>query len=307
MRRLRDKIRSGLAKTRQSLASKIEAVVSRASRVDDDLMDELEEALLSADVGLDAAEEILDRVRERAGGSEPGAVRDVLREELVAALSLEQADGGGPEGPPPETGPEVILVVGVNGAGKTTTVGKLAWRFRKEGKKVMVAAADTFRAAATEQLEQWVERAGGEIVRQERGADPAAVAFDALQAARARGCDCLIVDTAGRLHTKANLMEELRKIRRVLGRQAPGAPHRVLLVLDATAGQNALVQAREFGEATGVTGIVVAKLDGTARGGAVVAIARTLKVPVQMLGVGEGPEDLVDFDPREFAEALVAY
>jgi fused signal recognition particle receptor len=204
------------------------------------------------------------------------------------------------------TKPEVVLVVGVNGAGKTTTVGKLAYLWSKEGKKVMVAASDTFRAAATEQLEGWVQRAGGEIVRQDRGADPAAVAFDAYQAAKARGCDRLLVDTAGRLHTKANLMEELKKIKRVLGRQAPGAPHRVLLVLDATAGQNALIQAREFGEATGVTGIVMAKLDGTARGGAVIAIARELKVPVEMLGVGEGPEDLIDFIPEDFVDALLA-
>lgn len=324
---LGDKIKAGLAKTRSGLLSKLEKVIPVGRKVDEDLLMELEDVLLGADVGLSTAEELLQKIRERAGRVTSDEVRDMLRNELVEMLSARPAgsdmgDGGtestgsaqpGTGGAPaasaepaaPEK-PEVILVVGVNGAGKTTTVGKLAWKWSRQGKKVMVAASDTFRAAATEQLDVWVKRSGGDIVRQERGADPAAVAFDALQAARARGFDYLIVDTAGRLHTKANLMEELKKISRVLGRQVPGAPHRVLLVLDATAGGNALVQAREFGVASGVTGIVMAKLDGTARGGAVIAIAKELKVPVEMLGVGEGLEDLVDFDPAQFVDALVA-
>jgi fused signal recognition particle receptor len=323
---LGEKIKAGLSKTRNGLLSKLEKVIPSGRKVDEELLADLEDVLLGADVGLPAAEELLERVRERSGSLTADGVREILKSELVGMLSVATAVAGpaadvaaggtgraepssAPEGrPETPTGvekPEVVLVVGVNGAGKTTTIGKLAYRWSKEGKKVMVAASDTFRAAAVDQLEQWIRKSGGDIVRQERGADPAAVAYDAVQAARARGCDCLLVDTAGRLHTKANLMEELKKIRRVLGRQVGGAPHRVLLVLDATAGQNALVQAREFGEATGVTGIVVAKLDGTARGGAVIAIARELRVPVEMLGVGEGPEDLVDFDAEAFVDALV--
>jgi fused signal recognition particle receptor len=325
---LRDRIKAGLAKTRSGLLSKLETVIPGGRKVDDELLMDLEDVLLGADVGIATAEELLERVREKAGKVTSDEVRGILRDELVEMLSAgpraaseETASEGAEEGGPGKDGayrpagdaatgapekPQVVLVVGVNGAGKTTTVGKLAWRWTGEGAKVMVAASDTFRAAATEQLDVWIKRSGGDIVRQDRGADPAAVAFDALQAARARGFDYLIVDTAGRLHTKSNLMEELKKIRRVLGRQVPGAPHRVLLVLDATAGSNALIQAREFGEATGVTGIVMAKLDGTARGGAVIAIAKELNVPVEMLGVGEGPDDLIDFDAAEFVDALVA-
>lgn len=323
---LGEKIRSGLEKTRSGLLSKLEAAIPAGRKVDEELLMDLEDVLLGADVGVSTVEDLIAVVREKSGSVTSEGVREALRSELIEMLSVKsgalgaRADVGAAPGSPESNGrgapveggdavsagrPEVILVVGVNGAGKTTTVGKLAYLWSKEGKKVMVAASDTFRAAATEQLEDWVKRAGGEIVRQGRGADPAAVAFDAYQAAEARGCDYLIVDTAGRLHTKANLMKELKKISRVLGRQAPGAPDRVLLVLDATAGQNALIQAREFGEATGVTGIVMAKLDGTARGGAVIAIARELKVPVQMLGVGEGLEDLTEFDPEEFVDALL--
>jgi fused signal recognition particle receptor len=333
---LGEKLRVGLAKTRKGFLSRLESILPGGRKVDGALLEDLEDVLLGADVGLSTAEEIIDRVRQSAKGSLTGEeLRGILRTELLAVLSSSR---GGPQGAgypqsqaddpaaglavdssgegsshdplrpqsEPSEKPQVILVVGVNGAGKTTTVGKLAWRLINQGKKVMVAASDTFRAGATEQLDQWVRRSGGEIVRQQRGADPAAVAFDALQAAKARGCDYLLVDTAGRLHTKANLMEELKKIGRVLARLSPGAPHRVLLVLDATAGQNALIQAREFGEATGVTGIVMAKLDGTARGGAVIAVARELNVPVEMLGVGEAPEDLTDFDPEEFVDALIA-
>lgn len=324
---LGEKIRSGLEKTRSGLLSKLEAAIPAGRKVDEELLADLEDVLLGADVGVSTVEDLIEALREKSGPVTSEGVRKALRSELVEMLSVKSADlgtqvgGEAASGPAESHGPgaalegggaaaacrpEVILVVGVNGAGKTTTVGKLAYLWSKEGKKVMVAASDTFRAAASEQLEGWVKRTGGEMVRQARGADPAAVAFDAYQAAEARGCDCLLVDTAGRLHTKANLMEELKKISRVLGRQASGAPDRVLLVLDATAGQNALIQAREFGEATGVTGIVVAKLDGTARGGAVIAIARELKVPVQMLGVGEGPEDLIEFDPEEFVDALLA-
>jgi len=378
------KLKAGLAKTRKGLLSRLEDILPRGRRVDDELLEDLEDVLLGADVGLATTDEILNRIKEKAKGSLSGEdVREILRSELLDMLAVsrkgppdaeqeetsgvtggtyraasqreskdvpadgaraahdeaptrfpgersdgalgERFSGASDKEPPPEgrsgedrgsalggaergtsEKPEVILVVGVNGAGKTTTIGKLAWRLSKRGKSVMVAASDTFRAGATEQLDQWIKKTGGDIVRQERGADPAAVAFDALQAAKARSCDCLLVDTAGRLHTKANLMEELKKIGRVLGRLSPGAPHSVLLVLDATAGQNALVQAREFGEATGVTGIVIAKLDGTARGGAVIAVARELSVPVEMLGVGEGPEDLEEFDPEAFVDALLA-
>ncbi len=301
-------IKEGLARTRNGLLSKLEKVVPAGRKVDEELLMDLEDVLLGADVGVSTAEELLERVREKAKSVTSESVRDILRDELVEMLSATASPRGPAEGDgeAPAEKPEVILVVGVNGAGKTTTVGKLAYKWSKQGKRVIVAASDTFRAGAGEQLDQWIKRSGGEIVMQQRGADPAAVAFDALQAARARDCDYLLVDTAGRLHTKANLMEELKKIRRVLSRQVPGAPHRVLLVLDAGAGQNAISQAREFGQATGVTGIVMAKLDGTARGGAVIAIARELDVPVEMLGVGEGPGDLAEFEAREFVEALLA-
>jgi fused signal recognition particle receptor len=257
-------------------------------------MDALEDALLTADVGLGATELILDAVRADSHGTIGERVeRTITRILLDVPAPLEIT-----------TRPHVVLIVGVNGTGKTTTVGKLARLYQAAGKSVMVCAADTFRAAAVEQLAVWAERAGVDLVRAQSGADPAAVTFDAVSAARARGRDVVLVDTAGRLHTRTNLMAELDKIRRVVGREVPGAPHEVLLVLDATVGQNGLVQAREFMAASGVTGIVLTKLDGTAKGGIAVAIAHDLKLPIRYVGIGEGLDDLLPFDAAAYVDAL---
>ncbi|PZN11994.1 MAG: signal recognition particle-docking protein FtsY [Bacillota bacterium] len=297
------RLRATLARTREQLAGRVRAVV-RGAALDEDLYEELEAVLITADVGVATTQRLLEGLRERVraeGIRDASAVPDLLAEEVRRVLTAVAA-------PPAEPGagekPLVVLVVGVNGSGKTTTVGKLAARYRSQGRRVVVGAADTFRAAAIEQLERWCQRTGAEIVRQAPGADPAAVAFDALQAARARGADVLLVDTAGRLHTRVNLMEELRKTERVLKRLDPSAPHEVLLVLDATTGQNGLAQARHFTEAVGVTGIVLTKLDGTARGGIVIAIADQLGLPVKWVGTGEAAEDLEPFDPDAFVEAL---
>ncbi|MGQ9532632.1 MAG: signal recognition particle-docking protein FtsY [Desulfotomaculales bacterium] len=294
------RLRNGLARTRQSLMGRLEALVGRAARMDEEWLEELEAVLIQADMGAATAASLVEELR-RAVGSRPAGPAEVkarLRERLLARL--------GPDGRTVNLDgqPAVVLVVGVNGTGKTTTVAKLAHLWRRDGKRVLVAAADTFRAAGIEQLEIWARRAGVEVVKQREGADPAAVVFDAVQAARARRADVVIVDTAGRLHTKRNLMEELAKIRRVVAREAPGAPHEVLLVLDATTGQNAVSQARLFLDAAGVTGIVLTKLDGTARGGIVVAIQEQLGIPVKFIGVGEDLEDLQPFDPARFVEAL---
>ena len=297
------KLKAGLARTREQLAGRIRAVVQGAS-LDEALYDDLEAVLITADVGVATTQRLLERLRERvraAGVRDAAAVPGLLAQEMQAML---EAVAAPPARPGAGTAPLVILVVGVNGSGKTTTVGKLAARYRQEGYKVVVGAADTFRAAAIDQLERWCQRVGADLVRQHPGADPAAVAFDALQAAQARGADVLLVDTAGRLHTRVNLMEELRKTQRVLQRLDPTAPHEVLLVLDATTGQNALAQARHFTEAVGVTGIVLTKLDGTARGGMAVAIADELRLPVKWVGTGEGADDLAPFDPAEFIRAL---
>lgn len=298
-----DRLRSGLSKTRLVLNERLARVVGTRRIVDDLLLDQLEEALIAADVGVAASEKLIAQLRE-ALRSVPATsteeVRRILQEQMVALL-----DRGGTPERVLANHPHVILVVGVNGTGKTTTIGKLAHYHRQQGRKVLLGAADTFRAAASEQLTVWAERAGVEVVRTNPGADPAALAFDALNAALARAVDILIVDTAGRLHTKVNLMEEVRKIRRVLDRRLPGAPHEVLLVIDATTGQNGLAQAERFTQATGVTGIVLTKLDGTARGGIAVAICQELGVPVQWVGLGEGIEDLAPFHPREFVEGLL--
>ena len=307
MRSLLDRFRQGLARTRQSFAQGLRGALGRG-RVDDELYDELEQVLLAADVGVAATEELVSGLRARVqetNTTDAAAVEGLLKTEIIALLT--QAAGQSPEiasGERPK--PYVVMLVGVNGAGKTTTIGKLAKREMDAGHKVLIGACDTFRAAAGDQLQAWADRAGVPIVRQRDGADPAAVAFDALEAAEARGVDVLLLDTAGRLHTKTNLMEELKKVHRVIARRTPGAPHEVLLCLDATTGQNAIRQARLFDAAIGVNGLVLAKLDGTARGGVVVAIARELRLPVRLVGIGEGIEDLVPFEAESFAEALFA-
>ncbi len=269
--------------------------------IDDDVWDELEELLISADVGVGTTAKLIGEVKQRAAGEkyDGSQVSAALKEEMVRILSI----------PPLEesnniSSPEVYLVIGVNGSGKTTSVAKLAHKLKKEGKSVLLAAADTFRAAAIEQLKKQGERVGVDVIAHQPGADPGAVVYDALQAARSRQVDTVIIDTAGRLHTKYNLMEELKKVRRVAAKADATAPHEVILVLDATTGQNGLTQARYFTEAVGVTGIFLAKLDGTAKGGIVLAICDELKVPIQLIGVGEGLEDMVTFDARAFVEAL---
>jgi fused signal recognition particle receptor len=289
------RFRAGLARTREALTAKVEDLLGRG--VSESFYEELEETLIQADLGVRATATIITRLRERAGAKTPDALRQALVEILTDALGE----------PAPLTitpAPAVVLVLGTNGAGKTTTIGKLAARLKGEGRKVLLVAADTFRAGAIDQLGVWAERVGVDVVRHQAGADPAAVVFDAAQAAQARHVDVLIVDTAGRLHTKTNLMEELKKVDRVIRRELPGAAVEALLVLDATTGQNGIAQARQFKAALPVTGVVLTKLDGTARGGVVVAIAQELDLPVKLVGFGEGLEDLQPFDPRTFAEAL---
>ncbi len=293
-------IRDGLSKTRKSLGDKIGSLVL-GEKIDASLLDELETALIASDVGTQTTSVVLADLRERFTRKElttNDQVRDRLKELLIEILSTKI------EGLRITAIPSVILMVGVNGTGKTTTIGKLANRLQADGRKVMLAAADTFRAAAAEQLSIWGERNNVPVIKHKEGADPGAVVFDAVSAAKARGMDVLLVDTAGRLHTKSNLMEELKKVRRILERELPGAPHETLLVLDATTGQNALAQARLFHQAVGITGIVLTKLDGTPKGGIVFAITRELSLPVKYIGVGEGIDDLRDFDPREFVEAI---
>jgi fused signal recognition particle receptor len=305
-----DRLKSGLAKTRDALRQSLDPVLEKIERLDPtrptpdaDLLDSLEEALIAADVGVNTVEALVERVR-RERPRDRAELEGVLVEAVAEAVAG-PAPRPGPWAPPAGVKPWVVLVIGVNGTGKTTTIGKLAARETARGRSVLLVAADTFRAAAGEQLEVWAQRSGAELVRQKPGADPAAVAHDGLEAARARGSDVVFIDTAGRLHTRVNLMEELTKVKRVVARQVPGAPHEVLLVLDATLGQNGFAQAREFHAALGVTGVALTKLDGTARGGVVLAVAGELGLPVRLIGVGEGVDDLDDFAPRGFAEALV--
>lgn len=296
-----DKIKQGLKKTSDAVNHSLDSVFAAFVKVDDDLLEELEEALILSDVGASTAAKIVAEVEKRAKlrkATTADELRDLLREVLTDNMLDNQplnTDGK----------PAVILVIGVNGVGKTTSIGKLAARYVNEGKKVMLSAADTFRAAAADQLEIWAKRAGADIVRHGEGADPAAVVFDSISAAKARGSDIIIVDTAGRLHNKANLMNELAKIDRVISRELPDASRETLLVLDATTGQNAVHQAEEFNKAAELTGIILTKLDGTAKGGIVIAISAGLGVPVKLVGVGEGIDDLIDFDRAAFLEAIL--
>jgi len=297
-----EKLRRGLEKTRRSFLSGLLRTLSREDPSRDKLVSRMEEFLLSSDVGILTTDKLIEKLRlclkenELAGGTE---LLSFVRDEILDLMEKPRVQN------PTAGKPHVILVVGVNGSGKTTTIGKLAKTYASKGERVLIACSDTFRAAAGEQLEIWAARAGVEIVRQKSGADPASVAYDGAEAGLARGATVVLVDTAGRLHTKVNLMEELKKIGKVLGKKIEGAPHEVLLVLDASTGQNALVQAREFGSCLGVTGIALTKLDGTAKGGVVVAIASELEIPVKYLGLGESLEDIVEFDPRQFVEALL--
>lgn len=293
-----------LAKTRASIVGQVQSLIRRRPALDGEFLDELEAILLQADVGVNTTMRLLSGLSQRL--KESGRGKALSGEEVLGYLKGEISQVLGSHEPLREAveGPTVIMVVGVNGTGKTTTVGKLCYRFRKSGSEVILGATDTFRAAAIDQLEIWGKRAGARVIRHEEGSDPAAVAYDACQAAKARGADYVILDTAGRLHTHVNLMRELEKIKRVVEREIPGAPHEVLLALDATSGQNGLSQAKTFREAVEVTGIALTKLDGTAKGGIVLAIKDGLGIPVKLIGVGEGIEDLRDFDPKEFADAI---
>ncbi len=295
-----DKLKNGLLKTKNAVFSKVDDVLKSFVKVDEDLLEELEEILICSDMGMECVEEVIDELRDRVKSGrlkEASEVKDALREILRDKV-------GEGDGLHLDTTPSVILVIGVNGVGKTTSIGKIAANLKENGKKVVVAAADTFRAAAIDQLAVWTERAGVELISQSEGSDPAAVVFDAVAAAKGRGADVLIVDTAGRLHNKKNLMAELAKIDRVINRELPGASRETLLVLDSTTGQNALMQAKEFKESADITGLVLTKLDGTAKGGAVFSIKKMLDIPVKYIGVGEQIGDMQPFDADMFVNAL---
>lgn len=296
-----DKIKKGLERTKKSLIKNIETVVIGYAKIDEDFLDDLEAVLLSGDLGVRTTDYLMRQIRRGVTEGRISDTREVMpyMQKLVADMLWEE-----PKAPEEPHHPEVWLIVGVNGVGKTTTIGKLSSQLHKEGKKVLLAASDTFRAAASEQLTIWAERTGADIVKHAEGADPAAVAFDAVSAAKARGADIVLIDTAGRLQTKVNLMEELKKISRVVKKVVPDAPHQTLLVLDATTGQNAVSQAKSFGEIVPLTGVVLTKLDGTAKGGVVLSITEELHVPVKYIGLGEREDDLQKFNPDEFARAL---
>ena len=300
------KLREGLARTREGIVGKVRRLATTRSTIDDSVIEQVEEILIASDVGVATSEVIIQGIRARVKEERYGSSDELLgllKDEIARQFAASPSAGTDPLAIGDQR-PYVIMVVGINGVGKTTTIGKLAHAFVQRGLKVVIAAADTFRAAANEQMEIWADRAGALLVRQQRGSDPAAVAFDAVHAARAQGAGVVIIDTAGRLHTRVNLMEELKKIRRVAGRALPGAPHEVLLVVDASTGQNGLQQARQFDASVGVTGLVVTKLDGTAKGGIVLAITREMKLPVRFIGVGEKIDDLQSFDPEQFVDAL---
>ncbi len=299
---LLDRLKAGIQKTRSGLMEKLEDAVSGRKEIDAGVLEEVEYALITADIGANTTAEILERIRQRVERHQLGdaaEIKTLIREHLLEILEAT-------ERPLPHVAqpPAVIFVVGVNGAGKTTSIGKLTRRLQSEGRSVLLCAADTFRAAAIEQLEVWAQRTGADLIKQQTGADPSAVAYDAVQAAKARKVDYVIIDTAGRLHTKTNLMAELEKMRRTVARVIPEAPHEVLLVIEATTGQNGLEQARKFTETSAVTGIILTKLDGTAKGGVVVAISRELNLPIRYVGVGEQLDDLLPFDPAQFVASL---
>ena len=297
-----DKIKSGLAKTRSALSNTLGSVFTGFSQLDDDFYDELEECLILADLGVDTALKATSQLKKEVKEQHlktPEEAKEALKEILTQMLNVGSAELD------LSTSPAVVLVIGVNGVGKTTTIGKIATRLVGEGKKVLLVAGDTFRAAAADQLEIWAGRSGADIVRQHEGADPASVVFDGIQAAKARKADVILIDTAGRLHNKTNLMNELNKISRIVERELPAAAREVLLVLDGTTGQNGLIQAKQFKEIAGVTAIALTKLDGTAKGGIVIAVADALQIPVKFVGVGEKPDDLMPFVARDFVEALL--
>lgn len=296
------RLKQGLFKTHQGLVSKIDQLIAGKKKIDDDLLAELEEILITSDIGVKTTQELLHNVAvkvQRKELEDADLLKKNLQEQMLHILSQQ-------ENPLnlSTARPFVIMVIGVNGTGKTTTIGKMAQKFKAQGKSVLLVAADTFRAAAIEQLEIWGQRAGCDVIKQKSGSDPSAVVFDGLKAAKSRGIDVVIVDTAGRLHTKVNLMEELKKVKRIMGREIPGAPHEILLVLDATTGQNSISQAKMFNQAVGVTGIALTKLDGTAKGGILIAISDELKIPLRYIGIGEKLDDLREFNARDFVEAL---
>ena len=299
-----EKLKEGLSKTHQGFVEKIDQLLTGRKSIDQDFIDELEGLLFSADLGVKTSSQLIEGVQrglKRGELQEPERVKDFIRQEILRILQM---------GEKPlsidfsQTKPFLFMVVGVNGVGKTTTIAKIAHQYSSQGKKVLIGAADTFRAAAVEQLEVWAARVKADLIKHSRGSDPSAVAFDSVHAAKARNVDLVFIDTAGRLHTKVNLMEELKKIKRIIAREYPGAPHEILLVLDATTGQNAISQAKLFHEAIGVTGIVLTKLDGTAKGGIIIGITDELKLPIRYIGVGEGMDDLREFNASEFVQAL---
>ncbi|MBU1207628.1 MAG: signal recognition particle-docking protein FtsY [Proteobacteria bacterium] len=296
------RLKQGLFKTHQGLVSKIDQLIAGKKKIDDDLLAELEEILITSDIGVKTTQELLHNVAVKVRRKEledADLLKKNLQEQMLHILSQQENSLK-----LSAARPFVIMVIGVNGTGKTTTIGKMAQKFKAQGKSVLLVAADTFRAAAIEQLEIWGQRAGCEVIKQKSGSDPSAVVFDGLKAAKSRGMDVVIVDTAGRLHTKVNLMEELKKVKRIVEREIPGAPHEILLVLDATTGQNSISQAKMFNQAVGVTGIALTKLDGTAKGGILIAISDELKIPLRYIGIGEKVDDLRDFNARDFVEAL---
>jgi len=299
------RLKDGLSRTRKTFVRQIDALFLGKKKIDAELLDDLEEILIMADIGANTTQELLDKTREQVRRNELAdgqALKAALKEMILGYLRNTDR----PTDHMPAQGPFVVMVLGVNGVGKTTTIGKLAHKFTQAGQKVLLVAADTFRAAASEQLQIWGKRVGVEVVAQQAGADPSSVVFDALDYAKPRNFDVVLVDTAGRLHTKVNLMEELKKIKRVMDKKIPGAPHEILLVLDATTGQNAISQARLFNEAVDVTGLALTKLDGTAKGGIVINICHEFNIPIRFIGIGEQMEDLRDFEPGEFVEALFA-